>query len=284
VKQIHIRKEGVRDYFYFSNRQRPGCEQETLYDVLRAPHSASPTDLRLAWKVRLLESGAANGSRDQLRAVERAFNLLANPDLRSCYDRLLLDGDAPALFPYGGFGSIVVAGELAADRETFFGYKIVSFLPEYRTRRFRAPLHKVDFLHDSAVYRDTRRKAEVFLDELLLPLSSDPSWNQWKHLLGAKFRVDATFVKCGKYRLRHGEWHLVTWETALPSRIEISLPADLRDALDAARKTYTRFGQYFDSIQGIRARIEREPLEREDLQRLCNQGRIPSDFDIAQIS
>jgi hypothetical protein len=102
--------------------------------------------------------------------------------------------------------------------------------------------------------------------------------------VGTKFGVDGTFVKCGKYRLRHGEWHLVIWETALPSRIEISLPADLRDALDAARKTYTRFGQYFDSIQGIRARIEREPLEREDLQRLCNQGRIPSDFDIAQIS
>ena len=125
---------------------------------------------------------------------------------------------------------------------------------------------------------------EVFLDELLLPLSSDPTWNQWKHLVVAKFGVDGTFVKCGKYRLRNGEWHLVTWETALPSRIHISVPADLRINLDSARRTYARFGQFFDSIQALRARIEREPLEREDLQRLCNQAGIPSDFDIAQIS
>jgi hypothetical protein len=52
-----------------------------------------------------------------MRAIERAFNLLANPDLRSCYDSLLLDGDAPAVFPLGGFGSLAVAGELSADRE-----------------------------------------------------------------------------------------------------------------------------------------------------------------------
>jgi hypothetical protein len=120
-----------------------------------------------------------------------------------------------------------VAGELSADRETFFAGRILSFLPDYRTRRFRA-LRRVEFLNNRALYRDSRRKAEVLLDELLLPLSSDPTWNQWKHLVGAKFEVDGTFVKCGKYRLRNGEWHLVTWETALPSRIQISLPANLR--------------------------------------------------------
>ncbi len=284
VRQIHLRNEAVRDYFYFANRRRPGYEEETLYDLLRAAHSASPTDLRLAWKVRLLELETTHQNRDLLRAIERAFNLLANPDLRSCYDSLLLDADVPALFPFGGFGSIAVAGELSADRETFFARRILSFLPDYRARRFRAPLRRVEFFNNRAVYRDSGRKAEVFLDELVLPLSSDPTWNQWKHLVGAKFGVDGTFVKCGKYRLRNGEWHLVTWETALPSRIQISLPADLRNALDTARKTYTRFGQYFDSIQTLRARIEREPLEREDLQRLCNQAGIPSDFDIAQIS
>jgi hypothetical protein len=113
-----------------------------------------------------------------------------------------VDADAPAVFPYGGFGAIVVAGELSADRETFFAARILSFLPEYRGRRFRAPLRKVEFLNDRAVYRDSRRKVEVFLDELLLPLSSDSTWNRWKHLVGTKFGVDGTFVKCGKYRLR----------------------------------------------------------------------------------
>ena len=284
LKQLHLRNEAVRDYFYFANRRQAGCEEQTLYDQLGTAHSASPTNLRLAWKVRSLELETAHQSRDLLRAIERAFNLLAHPDLRSCYDNLLLDADGPAAFPFGGFGSVAVAGELSDDRGTFFARRILSFLPDYRTRRFRAPLRRVEFLNNRAMYLDSRRKAEVFLDELVLPLSSAPTWNQWKHLGGAKFGVDGTFVKCGKYRLRNGEWRLVTWETALPSRIQISLPAEMRSTLDKARKTFTRFGQYFDSIKGLRARIEHEPLEREDLQRLCHQAGIPSDFDIAQIS
>ena len=83
LKQIHLHNEAVRDYFYFANRCRSGCEEETLYDLLGTAHSASPTDLRLAWKVRLLELETAHQKRDLLRAIERAFNLLAHPDHRS---------------------------------------------------------------------------------------------------------------------------------------------------------------------------------------------------------
>jgi len=31
--------------------------------------------------------------------------------LRACYDALLKDPEAPALFPYGGLGSLLVSGE-----------------------------------------------------------------------------------------------------------------------------------------------------------------------------
>jgi hypothetical protein len=130
-----------------------------LYDLLGATHSASSTDLRLAWKVQSLELETARPNRDLSRTIERAFNLLANPELRSCYDILLLDPDAPVLFPFGGFGSIAVAGALSADRETFFARRVLSFLPDYRTRGFRAHLRRVEFLNNRAVYRDSRRKA-----------------------------------------------------------------------------------------------------------------------------
>jgi hypothetical protein len=103
-------------------------------------------------------------------------------------------------------------------------------------------------------------------------------------MVRTKFGVEATFVKSGKYRLRDGEWHLVAWETALPSRLKISLPADTHQVLADARKTYNRFGQFFDAIQGIRDRLEREPIERQELARICGDLGIPSDFDIAQIS
>src|SRR5580700_4507123 len=284
VKRIHLPNDAVRDYFYFSNRRRPGCEEETLFDLLRTPPSASPTDLRLALKVRMLELQTESAQKQQIQVIERAFNLLANPELRSCYQALLVDPDAPAVFPYGGFGSLLAAGDLSTDRNTFFARKILSFLPERRDRRFRAPLRKIEFLNGYAVYRDSRRKAEVFLDQLPLAVPWDPTWNQWRHLVRAKFGVEATFVRSGRYRLRDGEWHLVEWETALPSRLKIGLPADAYEVVSNARKTYRRFGQFFDAIQRIRERVEREPIERQELRRICNDLGVPSDFDIGQVS
>jgi hypothetical protein len=91
-------------------------------------------------------------------------------------------------------------------------------------------------------------------------------------------------VKSGKYRFRNGEWCLVDWETALPSRLRITLPGDTQEVLANARKTYHRFGEFYDAIQKIRLRLEREPLERTELTRICDELRIPPDFDIAQIS
>ena len=124
----------------------------------------------------------------------------------------------------------------------------------------------------------------MILDPISLPLAFDPTWNQWRHLVSTKLGVDATFVKSGKYRLRDGEWHLVDWETALPSRLKITLPRDTQEVLANARKLHHWFGQFFDAIQRIRLRLEQEPLERQELDRVCDELRIPHDFDIAQIS
>ena len=157
VRHVHLRAEAVRDYFYFGNRKRPGCEKQTLYDLLQIPPSASPADLRLALKIRLLELRTGAAPKEQATAVERAFNLLAHPDLRSCYQALHLDPNAPALFPYGGFGALLAAGEISPHRGTFFASRILSFLPDRQERRFRAPLRKVEFFDGYAVYRDSRR-------------------------------------------------------------------------------------------------------------------------------
>jgi hypothetical protein len=134
------------------------------------------------------------------------------------------------------------------------------------------------------VYRDARRKVEVMLDPVLLPLAWDPTWNQWKHLLAPKMGIDTTCVAAGNYRFRSGEWQLVSWWSALPSRVQLSLPSDIHDQVRTARKTYQRFGQYSTALEGIRLRLEREPLERRELENLCSQLGIPGDFDVAQIS
>jgi hypothetical protein len=117
-----------------------------------------------------------------------------------------------------------------------------------------------------------------------MPIIWDATWNRWRHLLGTKVELQGTFVQTGKYQRRNGQWSLNKWETALPSRIHVKVPANITEQIEAARKSYHRFGQFSDALGQIRARIERQPMEREQLRRLCWDLDIPGDFDVAQIS
>lgn len=282
ILALHLPNSVVRDYFYFSAQGPNDPPGLTLYEILRAEPMSRPADLRLAYRVRRIELETTDAARSELQRAERAFNLLAHPDLRSSYDALLKDPGAPALFPYGGFGQCVVSGELAEDGKTFFVRRLLSYLPSQRQRQFRAPLRRIDYLSGYALYRDSRRKAEVYIDPTLLPVGWDPTWNQWKRLVGTKIGVAGSFVQSGKYRYDSGEWHLVQWETALPSRLSISVPEDAVKSLSAARRAYRRFGEYHDSIEQIRVRLAREPLDQKELKSLCRSLEIPDDFDIAQ--
>ena len=284
MSSIHLPCEVVRDYFYVATRRQPWEGQTSLYDALRITPAASLAELRVAFSLRQLEFRAAGASNRDSATLERAFNILAQPESRACYDSLLKDPSAPALFPYGGFGSILVAGERSRDGQTFFATQILSFQPEHRERRFRAPLRNFDFYDDRAIYRDVRRKLEVTLDQSAMPIIWDATWNRWRHLLGAKVEFQGTFVQTGKYHHRNGQWHLAKWETALPSRIHVKVPANIAEQIEAARTSYHRFGEFSDALRQIRARIERQPLEREQLRSLCWDLGIPSDFNVVQIS
>jgi len=284
VSSIHLPCKVIRDYFYVSTRRQPWERETSLYDILRITSTASLAELRVAFRLRQLERSAAAARNGDSATLERAFNILAQPELRACYDSLLKDSAAPALFPYGGFGSILVAGDSSRDGQTFFASQILHFQPELQERRFHAPLRNFDFYDDHAVYRDVRRKLEVTLDHSAMPIIWDASWNRWRHLLGAKVELQGTFVQTGMYQRRNGQWSLNKWETALPSRIHVKVPANIAEQIETARKSYHRFGQFSDALGQIRARIEREPMEREQLRSLCWDLGMPGDFDVAQIS
>ena len=284
ISGVHLPCGVLRDYFYVTDRHQTWDRQARLYEILRTSPSASPAELRLAFRLRQLELSAEHAPKADFSALERAFNILAQPDLRACYNQLLTDSEGQVVFPYGGLGSILANGQRSRDGQTFFASRILSFRPDVRERHFRAPLRKVDFYHDHAVYRDGRRRLEIGLDQSAMPIVWDATWNQWKHLLGAKMEIQATLVANAKYQCRSGQWHVLKWETALPSRLEVKLPADLSEQVDAARKMYHRFGQFSDALEQVRARIDREPVEREELRRLCWDLHIPGDFDVAQIN
>ena len=284
ISTVFLPCEILRDYFYCLPHTDDKIDHQTLYEILRIPASASPSELRVAFKLRDLELQTAGISRSQRVALERAFNIVGQPELRACYDALLADPEVPAPFPYGGFGSLLVAGEPSRDGQTFFARRILAFSPDLRRRRFHVPLRNCDFYEDRALCRDVRRKLEFWLDPAALHTFWDRTWNQWKHRLGTKIEVEGTFVQTGKYRKRRGEWKLVAWETALPSRLEVKLPADFQQCSEMARTTYHRFGHYSKALDQIRLHLEHRAVEKAELQRMCSELRIPGDFDVAQIS
>ncbi len=284
ISTVFLPCEVLRDYFYRLPQTGDGGDHPTLYETLRIPANASPSELRVALKLRDLELRTAGAPRSQRVALERAFNIVSQPELRACYDELVADPDAPAVFPYGGFGSLLVAGEPSRDGQTFFARRIIAFSPNLRRRRFHVPLRKCDFYEDRALCRDVRRKLEFWLDPAALHTIWDRTWNQWKHLLGTKIEVEGTFVQTGKYRKRSGDWDLVIWETALPSRLEVKLAPDFQQQIESARTKYHRFGQYSQALDQIRLRLEHQALEKAELELMCSELRLPGDFDVAQIS
>lgn len=127
IAAIQLCCEALRDYFYVGNRRRAWDRQPSFYELVRVDTNAASAELRLAFKLRMLELRAAHALVGDLRALERAFNILAHPELRACYDALPSDSGAPVLFPYSGFGSLLVAGDRSRDGTTFYASRILSF-------------------------------------------------------------------------------------------------------------------------------------------------------------
>ena len=256
-KALLITGDALRSYFYLLDGSA------SLYQVLGCQSDTDAGAMRVSWRLRNLE--LAGTPRETSRA-ERAFNVLANPDLRRCYDALRADEDAPPLFPYGGFGSILVAGDLADD--AFFGHRILAYRPDVRQRRFSLLLRQCEFLADRVVCRDPHRHVEASFDaNLLSGFRWDLTWNQWKHWLKSRVEVDATFVYTGKYQLRDGEWILRRWLSALPSRTKARIPEAVHADVDSARAIHRLLGEHADVVERVRALIETEPVEYKLVQK-----------------
>ncbi len=91
IGTIFLPCEVLREYFYRLPRAADGVDHPTLYEVLRIPASASPSELRVAFKLRDLELRTAGVRHSERVALERAFNIVGHPELRACYDALLAD-------------------------------------------------------------------------------------------------------------------------------------------------------------------------------------------------
>lgn len=269
---VFISATAIRRYFYAMDDDHSA----SLYDVLRVPEGAKLDQLRMAWRVCSLELEVQGAGAAAKAAVERAFNILAHPDLRACYDALRRDENSPSLFPYGGFGVIVVGGNLADDGAAFFADRILAFKPETTTRTAAFLLRRSEFLEDRIVCRDPRRKLEVWIDRNAVPdLEWDLTWNRWKHWLKSRIKVEATFASTGTRRLSRGEWILRPLHVALPSRTKVTLPAAMSEDLAHARAMDALLGEHGTLIRCIREQCEKAPVAATTLQRWLDEAAAP---------
>jgi hypothetical protein len=265
LRTLFLSANAVRWYFYGLDGSI--ARGDSLYALVGVPETASMSDLRTAWRIHQIEAEFEKPNLAPTTTVERAFNLLASPELRHCYDELRRDDGAPPLFPYSGFGSILVEGSLSKDFNAFFADRILAYKPEMRSRKGCLLLRQCEFFTNRVVCRDRRRKLELWLDSSLLDgIQWDLSWNQWKHWLRGRIEVDATFVRTGRYRLRKGEWILHTWLTALPSRLRVTVPDGLTADIERAQAVHGLLGAHADVVEKIRREVERQPVEHVQIQ------------------
>ncbi|MBK7925977.1 MAG: hypothetical protein IPJ98_00370 [Bryobacterales bacterium] len=199
--------------------------------------------------------------------VERAFNILASPELRFCYDSLRRDDQAPPVFPFGGFGAIRVEGRFSDDRSAFFADRILKHRPEMVQRKVSLLLRSCEFEADRMICLDPRRRIEVWIDRSLLPgIAWDATWNQWRHWLRSRIEVDATFVSSGKYVLGNGEWVLRKWLVALPSRTRVVAPDGIGADIERARAIHSLLGEHAVVVERARALVEKAPVEHSTIQ------------------
>jgi hypothetical protein len=174
IGAIHIPCHVVRDYFFASDRKRSWQYQEPLYRLLYLTPDVGFGELRIGYRLRRAELLQAGASKAEPATLERAYNLLADPDLRAVYHQLLSQPDAPISFPYSGFGSLLIEGERAKEGDTFFARRILAFLPERQRRKLTVPLRRINFFNDHAIVRDRKRRLEVLIDQQLLPSEMGP--------------------------------------------------------------------------------------------------------------
>jgi hypothetical protein len=263
LKRIILSADDVRRHFY------PGSGsdgRDSLYEILSVDETSNLGGLRLAWRVKTV-AARLSGAVDIKVKADRAFNLLANPEVRSAYDASLHDDEAPMPFPFGAAGDCVVSGQLSKDGKTFFAESILAFKPNVQPKRFEVLLRQCEFLPDRILFRDSKRKVEIWLDAGLLEgLRWDSTWNHWKQWLRSRIAIASDFVETPKVYFNGGERVVTSWWIALPSRISVTPPASLSADIERARAFHDLLGRHAEILTRVRELAAREPVEAGTVQ------------------
>jgi len=138
----------------------------------------SQAELRVAYRLCTLELGTGSPSRGASHGT--ALKILGQPELHTCHDLLLADGEVPAISYRALAHCAWVTSVHATDKP--FRQSHPGVLARAKLPQFHLPRRQRDFYEDRALCRDVRRRFEFQLDRALLHFHWDHTCNQWKCL------------------------------------------------------------------------------------------------------
>jgi hypothetical protein len=268
IEKVLVTSRQIRDYFFAPDRSVAWTGQPSWFALFGVRETSTPAEIRLAYRIRSLElnTGGPESTRMQQAQLARGLQILLDPTLREEYQALLENPDYQVAFPPWTVGCLLAAGE---KKGTLFAvHHLWRFQPQTEERTVRLALRRFRFEGPEAVYRDARRRLLIRLDSSLLPMSWTEEWNTWAHLARGSTTVQATFWQQTRFRRCGTGFEPTTWAQPFPSTLVVENAA-VAPQFEAARVFWNRFHPHADLVALLRAHLEREPMEAEQVLQWC---------------
>ena len=232
--------------------------------------NSTPTEIRLAYRVRLLElkTKGRESNRSLQAQLARGLQILLDPDLRRDYLLLLEDADACVAFPPWTVGCLRAFGQKKG--ELFLVNELLSFSPCTEQRTVRLALRRFRFKGPEAVYRDARKRIVIRFDSSLLPMQWTYEWNTWAHLALGSVTVKAIFWQQTRFRRTENGFQPRIWSQPFQSTLALQNPSSVAPRFETARAFWRHFHPHADVIALLRARLEQEAIEAQQAAEWCH--------------
>jgi hypothetical protein len=269
ISRVLVTAAQIRDYFFAPDRAAPWAEQPSWFEVLGVRKNSTPAEIRLAYRVRLLElKTKGNESNRSLQAqLARGLQILLDPDLRRDYLLLLEDPNASVAFPPWTVGCLRAPGQKKG--ELFLVNELVSFFPRTEERTVRLALRRFRFEGPEAVYRDGRKRILIRFDSSVLPMQWTDEWNTWAHLARGSVTVKAMFWQQTRFRRTETVFQPRIWSQPFQSTLAVQNPSSVAPRFETARAFWGHFHPHAEIVALLRARLEQEAIKAQQAAEWC---------------
>ena len=271
ISKVLVTVAQIRDYFFAPDRSAEWAEQPSWFEVLGVRKNSTPAEIRLAYRVRMLElkTKRSESNRSIQAQLARGLQILLDPDLRRDYLLLLKDPDASVAFPPWTIGVLRATGQKKG--ELFVVRDLLSFFPRTKERTVRLALRRFRFEGPQAVYRDARKRILIRFDSSLLPMQWTDDWNTWAHLALGSVTVKAMFWQQTRFRRTEIGFQPRVWSQPFQSTLAVQNPSSVAPRFKAARAFWEYFHPHADIVALLRARLEQEAIEAQQAAEWCHK-------------